>query len=200
MKITGNKPPAMLPARAVFQTHDLARSAELFGVPLLPTPTNFFSELARRVLMVQRVLVAMQLKQVPQQALETAVWRFMWAIHCDPHERDPANNVHVSDEFIVRTLVDAGLQQPQAVEILQLVTHDDATKKALESNTKEAVEAGAYGSPTMLVTPGTPSKFFKPGDAPLFFFGSDRFEQMALVLGLPYEGANPTKAVASARL
>jgi glutathione S-transferase kappa 1 len=58
MQATGNKPPAMLAARAMFQGKDLERQAKLFRVPLLPTPSNFFSSVARDTIQCQRLLCA----------------------------------------------------------------------------------------------------------------------------------------------
>ncbi len=61
MQATGNKPPAMLPARAVFTANDLERQSKLYQVPMLPTPTNFFSSVAKDVIQCQRLLCAAQL-------------------------------------------------------------------------------------------------------------------------------------------
>jgi glutathione S-transferase kappa 1 len=58
MHATGNKPPAMLPARAAFTGKDLERQAKLFRVPMLPTPSNFFSNVARDTIQCQRLLCA----------------------------------------------------------------------------------------------------------------------------------------------
>ena len=59
----------------------------------------------------------------------------------------------------------------------------EATKKALRANTEEAVARGAFGSPTAFVQEADASE--------AMFFGSDRMEQLAHHLGLPYHGARP---------
>lgn len=61
----------------------------------------------------------------------------------------------------------------------------DSIKERLKQNTNEAVEAGAFGVPTMLVSSND-------DDKPQFFFGSDRFEQMAFLTGKKWHGYNPT--------
>ena len=60
MQATGNKPPGMLPQKASFLAEDLRRSSSMLDIALLPTPGNFFSEVARAVVSVQRILCAAQ--------------------------------------------------------------------------------------------------------------------------------------------
>jgi len=48
----------MLPSRALFQAQDVARNTVLFDYPMLPTPNNFFSSLARDILKVQRCIAS----------------------------------------------------------------------------------------------------------------------------------------------
>ena len=62
MQASGNQPPGMLPARAAFMASDLQRSAACCGVGLLETPNNFLSEVARKIIGVQRVLAAAELQ------------------------------------------------------------------------------------------------------------------------------------------
>ena len=54
---------------------------------------------------------------------------------------------------------------------------DSAAKEALKKNTSDAVDAGSYGAPTILVTKNGKTEFF---------FGSDRFYHIADFLGIPY--------------
>lgn len=70
----------------------------------------------------------------------------------------------------------------KAQEMLKLST-DTEIKQALTDNTNEALKKGAFGAPTFFAK--------KAGsDEEMMFFGSDRFEIMASLLGLPYPGIN----------
>jgi glutathione S-transferase kappa 1 len=185
MVSTGNQPPATLPQKAVFMAGDLQRNGYLWNIKILDSPTNFFSDVARKVLLVQRVLCSLQLDKVSPDTVEIAVRKLMDAIHVDPTNRDADNNLNISDELIIKSLKLAGLSETQAKKALSR-TKDADVKKALEDNTKEAVEAGAFGSPTMLIHGGIAPYY--NGKQPWMTFGSDRFEQIAKVLGKKYDG------------
>ncbi|CAD7945774.1 unnamed protein product [Amoebophrya sp. A25] len=59
MKMTGNKPPALLPARTGYVIEEQARARAFFGMKdMLAAPQNFFSEVAREVVQIQRLLLA----------------------------------------------------------------------------------------------------------------------------------------------
>ncbi|KAF9169419.1 hypothetical protein BGX20_010354 [Mortierella sp. AD010] len=65
------------------------------------------------------------------------------------------------------------------------MTSQKEIKQQLINNTQEAVNIGAFGAPTFIVK--------KAGsDEEHMFFGSDRFELMTSVLGLPYPGLAPS--------
>lgn len=51
----------------------------------------------------------------------------------------------------------------------------------MDANTEEAMELNMFGAPYMVV-------YLDGADKPECFFGSDRFEQMAMVMGKPYKG------------
>ncbi|XP_023344334.1 glutathione S-transferase kappa 1 [Eurytemora carolleeae] len=57
-------------------------------------------------------------------------------------------------------------------------------KQTLKDITEEAVERGAFGSPTL---------FFMQGDKEEMFWGSDRFDMIASIYGLEWAGPNPAK-------
>ena len=67
MKATGNKPPAVLKQKGAFMAQDLRRSSLQADVPLLETPSNFFTEVARAVLQVQRTLSAAEVHGFSQE-------------------------------------------------------------------------------------------------------------------------------------
>lgn len=186
MNATGNQPPAMLPPRAVFQVADLKRNASLFNVPLLDTPQNFFSEVAKQVVGIQRILVERQLANASSAEVERIAGLCMEAIHKDASLRNEEDELKLSPNMFMNILLACGMSEAAAQECIQN-TSTPQVKAQLNKNTQEAVDAGAFGSPTMLVTPPT------GGDA-FFVFGSDRFEQIAHVCGLPYLGADPSRA------
>jgi glutathione S-transferase kappa 1 len=191
MSATQNRPPATLPARARFQMEDVQRNNGLFGVDILPSPGNFFSEAARSVLSVQRMLVGRMLDGANQEDMERIVTKCFEAIHVDKAFRTEDNNLILNDDTILKALKAAGMSETAARQALKRGADADV-KKALADNTKEAVDAGAYGSPTMLIHGGRAPYY--NGTDPLFVFGSDRFEQIAFVCGLPYLGVNPDAA------
>ena len=189
MKATGNTPPAMrLPQLGQFMMGDLQRNRGYFSVPTLPTPSNFFSQVARKVIKVQRILVAAQQAGVSRARVEAMITRFTQAIHLDRKVRDAENNLNITDEFLVSTMVAAGASASEAKALLAAAS-TKPVKAALIANTNEAVERGAFGSPSFYVE-GAPA----PYDAPFLVFGSDRFEQMAFVLGKKWIGPDPDRA------
>jgi len=190
MQGTGNKPPAMLPARAVMQAADCARNAALFDVPLLPTPANFFTEVARTVLQCQRVLVAAQ-----QLEKEGKVNIDMFAlidslsegVHLDKSKRTAENNLLIDDSFLASCCANAGIAEDVTQELLANRSSKDV-KAALQKNTEDAIAAGAYGAPFMLIEGGQ-----APFDNQFAIFGSDRFEQIAYMCGKPWYGPQPSR-------
>jgi glutathione S-transferase kappa 1 len=188
MQKTGNKPPAMLAPRALFQAQDLERNAALFGLQILPSPGNFFTEAARKVLTLQRLLCGRILDGANEKEVENLVSVVFRSLHGDKQFRDGSNDLILNDDTIVRMLVIAGMSETAAKQALKRAGDADV-KNALQANTDMAVESGAYGSPTMLIHGGKAP--FYNGRDPWLVFGSDRFEQIAFVCGLPYVGPNP---------
>lgn len=193
MQATGNKPPATLPARANFQADDLARSASHFSVPLLPMPSNFFTEVARSGIACQRLICAAQLASatnpaVTNQGVEILVDSLTTAFHLDPAVRTLSNELKIDQAFITGILLKQGLDKDTMWTLGAGISTPEA-KGLLKANTAEAVERGVFGSPTMLVS-GLPGGDGGDGGEQLFF-GSDRFEQLAFLAGKPWYGPNP---------
>ena len=82
----------------------------------------------------------------------------------------------------------AGMSESQAHKAVADIT-SQKIKDLLKATVAEAVGQGAYGAPTMVVT--------SPGKDKMAFFGSDRFEQLAFSLGLPYYGPDPSRPTVS---
>eukprot|EP00927_Polykrikos_kofoidii_P057569 TRINITY_DN5170_c0_g1_i1.p1 TRINITY_DN5170_c0_g1~~TRINITY_DN5170_c0_g1_i1.p1 ORF type:complete len:225 (+),score=44.15 TRINITY_DN5170_c0_g1_i1:142-816(+) len=177
---TGNQPPSMLGPRGVFLGLDLQRSAQFFNVPLLETPSNFF-EAAKKVIAVQRLLVAAVLEGLSLPALCELVSAFTAGLHFDRELRSADNEVSVDDGFLTHCMKASGVVDAPLMERLLAASKGPEAKLALQANTEEAVKAGTYGSPSMVVD----------GE---FFFGSDRFEQIAFLKGLVWRGPDPARA------
>ena len=183
MQETGNQPPAMVAARGLYMPHDLRRSCAMFGVPLLDTPTNFFSEVARAILGVQRLLVAAQ--QDPStttEDLEALVDAFTYNVHMNADLRTADNELKINEAFMAQCLSEAGFSQTIGQTLISAMSSGDI-KAELSKNTKEAVARGAFGSPTMFIKQDPMEEFM--------VFGSDRMEQIAFITGNKYLGANP---------
>ena len=183
MAATGNQPPGMLPAKGAFLVQDLARSAALYEVPLLETPSNFFdAPLQRSALKVSRLLCAAQLDGCDDAKVLALALAASKCLHADPGLR-AGSELTIDDSLMRRACAGAALDRTQTQALLELA-QGEATKQALRANTEEAVARGAFGSPTAFV--------HEAGAPEAMFFGSDRMEQLAHHLGLPYHGARPT--------
>ena len=184
MAATGNQPPGMLPAKGAFLVQDLARSAALYEVPLLETPSNFFdAPLQRSALKVSRLLCAAQLDGCDDAKVLALALAASKCLHADPGLR-AGSELTIDDSLMRRACAGAALDRTQTQALLELA-QGEATKQALRANTEEAVARGAFGSPTAFVHEAR-------GAPEAMFFGSDRMEQLAHHLGLPYHGARPT--------
>lgn len=135
-KATGNAPPALVRARGAYMLRDLGRwSAKM------DEPFRFPSAFPINSLLAQRCLTATPDAERP--ALSLALMRAYWA-----------DNQDLSDVDVLAALVGpdriAAAQTPENKAALRLVT-------------EEAVQRGAFGSPT----------FFVGGE---MFFGNDRMD------------------------
>lgn len=106
-------------------------------------------------------------------------------MHVNKTFRTPSNELKIDSGFVASALSKAGFS-PECARALQAEAESMGAKESLKLNTTEAVTAGAFGSPTMLV--------YGPFDgSPLLIFGSDRFEQLAFVLGKRWLGPSPSR-------
>merc|ERR1712007_235305 len=80
----------------------------------------------------------------------------------------------------------AGMTAEQASQCVAEINSDE-TKGLLKATVEEAVFRGTYGAPTIIVNgiPGLKEE--------MIFFGSDHFEQLAFIAGLPWYGPDPTR-------
>lgn len=135
-KATGNAPPALVRARGMYMLRDLGRwSAKM------EEPFRFPSAFPINSLLAQRCLTATPDAERP--ALSLALMRAYWA-----------DNQDLSDRQVLLDLV--GAERIAAAETPE-------NKAALRLATEEAVQRGAFGSPT----------FFVGSE---MFFGNDRMD------------------------
>ena len=148
-KAGGTTPPAAQhPARLAYRLHDLAREAERAGLPINPRPRHWPvpPEPAARLILAAE---AMGLAPHP---LSFAILRAIYA-----EERD------ISDPATLRDIA-AGLDLDADALLARAAEPDIAD--AFAACTREAIEAGVFGSPSYLV-----------GDEN--FFGQDRLDALA---------------------
>eukprot|EP00897_Mesotaenium_endlicherianum_P004638 jgi/Mesen1/4201/ME000219S03325 len=195
-KATGNSMPASVPARGRQLAVDLQRNARFMRVPLTGVPPGFGSP-AFNTIKCQRLLTAVALRkgEMSQElrSLTRAIYSAIWG-----GPEGAAVDI-MSPAFLERCCRDAPITEPETAALLAEM-EGGKVKDRLKEVTAEAVRMGAYGVPTIVVTPGegggdgstTTRGGFGPGES-LLFFGSDRFEQMAFVLGKSWEGPIPTR-------
>jgi 2-hydroxychromene-2-carboxylate isomerase len=130
---TGNASPAAIPAKGRYVSHDLARFARRYGVPLASNP--HFPILT---LTLMRAAVGVQLRQ-PEQLDNylSAVFQALWV-----------KSLNLNDAALVARTLESGGFDPAQME--QWVS-DPEIKAALKANTDEALQRGVFGAPTMFV-------------------------------------------------
>jgi 2-hydroxychromene-2-carboxylate isomerase/predicted enzyme related to lactoylglutathione lyase len=127
----GQKGPAEIPRKRLYTFKDSVRSAARLGVPIAAPASHPFNPLlALRV-------ASFEMKPEPQRALIDALFAATWTKSVD---------VTVAAN-VAEVARGAGLDGPQLVEWAKT---DDA-KDRVKKTTAEALEAGAFGVPTMVV-------------------------------------------------
>ena len=188
MKGSGNQPPALVAAKGSWLIGDLERNSALYDYPILQSPGNFFSEVARSIINVQRTLVAAQLGGADDAQVDALVTAFTDAVHADPTKRSADNDLVAIDAGFIADCCARSSFDATATAALVEAARSPEAKEKLKSNTEMALDAGAFGSPSFLIH-GTPED-----PEPFLIFGSDRFEQMCHVLDLEWDGVAPDRA------
>jgi glutathione S-transferase kappa 1 len=96
-----------------------------------------------------------------------------------------SNNRDISDEIVLKSVLGECMSEEDVGYHISRAGSSEI-KGMLKRRTQEAVDAGAFGAPSMLITNGEGKTEF--------FFGSDRFEHVALFLEVPWLGYQPDKA------
>ncbi|KAH6943553.1 hypothetical protein HPB50_024326 [Hyalomma asiaticum] len=176
MKESSNRPPALVPNKATYMMTDVRRLSSYYGVPI-KTP-DFFLEfiMTKSTIKPQRFLIALDMKY-PQHLEQVS--RGFW-------KRFYQDNKDIADEDSVAEVGRAAGMAEDALKDVLAMIKEDKVKTALVENTKRAVdEYGAFGAPTIVA---------HVAGKPEVFFGSDRFELMAHVMGKKWLGPKPAEA------
>lgn len=174
---TQNRPPASVPARAVFLAKDLHRTARLHSIPFAP-PANFLSAPMKAAGCL--VIAAQDLgwEEAVVCKLAAGIWEEFFAKGRMEHFTDRPDDL--------RTVLETMVSVEEAHRLVE-AAKAPASVGRLHENTENAIKAGAFGVPTMLVTRGS------DGTTELFF-GSDRFHHIAAFIGVDprsiYESPN----------
>jgi 2-hydroxychromene-2-carboxylate isomerase len=131
MKATGNQPPAMLPARALYMPRDIARWAAFYGVPFRMSPHFPLNTLA-----ALRAACALAAERPDRhRVFADACFHAAWADGRDLGDRAVVTSLAAEED---RALVSEAMDAPQ-------------WKDALKKNTEAAVAAGAFGVPAFVL-------------------------------------------------
>src|SRR5262245_3226040 len=127
----GQLGPAEVRPKALWMSRNNLRKAALLGVPLQPPAFHPFSPL------LSLRISSLALPEAERSALIDALFRAVWV-----------DGVHVSDPSAVAKLATAaGLRGDELVERAQA----PETKAKLRAQTDDAIAAGVFGVPTVLV-------------------------------------------------
>ncbi len=130
-KETGNRSPAMVPAKSVWMNQDMTRFAKRYGVPFTLNPFFPINTLA----LMRGAVVAQRDGYL--DAYNAVMFTAIWVDGKNLGEIDVVGEV----------LTTAGLDPAAMMAAIQ----EPEVKEALKVATMEAVERGAFGMPTLFV-------------------------------------------------
>ncbi|XP_072211775.1 glutathione S-transferase kappa 1 [Excalfactoria chinensis] len=173
MQSTGNKPPAMLPKRAEYLLNDIKRMAKYYQVPLTVSEDVFQRIIGTNTLGAMRFITAMDMTQPKYlEPLSREFWLRFWSQHEDVSKA----------ESILAVAEKAGLSSELTQKLLEMIS-TPAVKNRLRETTEEAIKYGAFGMPAVVA---------HVNGKPQLFFGSDRLELLASVIGEKWLGPVPS--------
>lgn len=173
MQSTGNKPPAMLPKRAEYLLKDIKRMAKYYQVPVTLSEDVFQRILGNSSLGAMRFITAADMTQPKYlEPLSREFWLCFWSQHEDISQV----------ESILAVAEKAGLSSELTQKLLEMIS-SPAVKNRLKETTEEAVKYGAFGMPAVVA---------HVNGKPHLFFGSDRLELLASIIGEKWLGPVPS--------
>ncbi|XP_015919897.1 glutathione S-transferase kappa 1 [Parasteatoda tepidariorum] len=180
MKTSGNKPPAVVPSKGIYMAKDLKRLQKYFQVPLF-LPSNLMDIIFKHgTLSVMRFVTAVDcVSPTDLENITRALWLRLYKDHKDIQELQSFREAGISIKM-----------DPAVLEKALNTVNSSLVKDRLKDYTDEALNYGAFGAPMIVAhVNGTPE----------VFFGSDRFELLASVLGEKWLGPAPA-SVSSSKL
>ncbi|KAF9363374.1 Glutathione S-transferase kappa 1 [Mortierella sp. NVP85] len=164
-----NQPPATVPAKGSYMFQDLVRVSAAAGIPF-----RFPSQFPLLTIQPMRLLIVLQRHAADKYE------------QCIEKEEYWYNDKNITEKDVLAAALTPILGSAEKFEGYYEMTAQKEVKQQLIDNTDEAVAAGAFGAPTMIVKKAGSNKGH-------LIFGSDRFEMIAHMLGQPYPGV-PTQA------
>ncbi|KAL0985128.1 hypothetical protein UPYG_G00153240 [Umbra pygmaea] len=178
MQGSGNKPPGVIPNKFLYMGKDLHRLAQYFRVPISPPADPVEAMFKKGSLTAMRFVTAVQERELGGDEQVEKVSRELW-MRIWSQDKDITQPASLSE-----AAMKAGLSGSEVEEILKLSTSKQVKDK-LKISTQEALDYGAFGFPLIVC--------HMNGKAEVFF-GSDRFELIAHLLGEKWEGPEPSAA------
>ncbi|XP_062848655.1 glutathione S-transferase kappa 1-like [Trichomycterus rosablanca] len=177
MQGSGNRPPAMVPNKALYMMKDVRRLANYFNVPVR-SPSNPFEVMFEKgSLNAMRFLTAVQEseKNGLVEKVSRELWNRIWSTDQDISEPGSLSEAGQN----------AGLSSTEVKELLTM-SKSQPIKEKLKLTTQEALNYKAFGFPLIVC---------HVNGKPEVFFGSDRFELMAHCIGEKWLGPEPDKSM-----
>ncbi|XP_053378889.1 glutathione S-transferase kappa 1-like [Mercenaria mercenaria] len=171
MNEASNRPPAMVPNKGKYLFQEIQLLAKYFNVPVVPPKDPAEVMFVKGSLPTQRFITAVDLLDSSKvEPVSRELWMRIW--NRDEDIVDP--------DSLKQAGLKAGLTDEQIKTCLQRMK-EQPIKDRLKQYTNEALEYGAFGSPTIIAHVGKP----------VMLFGSDRFPILAQVLNEKWDGPIP---------
>ncbi|KHN99571.1 Dihydrofolate reductase [Metarhizium album ARSEF 1941] len=175
-KLSGNKPPWTLPAKAKYLSHDTQRAGARVGITKFQTPEDLFER--GKTQSALRALLFIKANHPAD--------KFLSAMHFLAQRFWTPPNADVVDESSLRALLAEATETPGGgaklfteADVDRIMDGRASMKNKLAEDTGRVAESGAFGCPWFLVTNS------KGETQPVF--GSDRFNHIYMHLGIPFQ-------------
>lgn len=178
-KAARNSSPVSVPAKARYGRLDLRRNSLFCKVPFRGLPENFGTKSWDTRPALFLVIAALQQGAAASQVSELVATLFRCAFAAEG--KGP---VTFDSATLETACVRAGFSSDAVSELVAAAEGSDC-RDTLQANTDEALGLGAFGAPFLVVHSD------QLAAAESVFFGSDRFEQIAFLLGKPWWGPWP---------
>ncbi|KAI0887239.1 thioredoxin-like protein [Annulohypoxylon maeteangense] len=173
---SGNKPPWVLPAKAIHSAYDSSRSLRSVGLADVSAPGDLFE--AGKTQLPLRALH--YIKTHHPTPVYYRAWRQLfhvfWTVHRPPNTPELLREALSADDGKGGKRLFAAAEVDAIVDAAGQVEY----KNVLRQTTETALKRGAFGTPWLWVT-NAETKESEP------FFGSDRWHHVYEFLGLPYQ-------------